>query len=230
MHDESKIAAYGYAGRLPTAILDEATNLGLAGALILNNVDDMVKVNSLSGTVFILSHLVKERVAANNVNVCFELDAYENADDKAAFEKDMSELQRTSIGLFAPKYFTGEVDPVLTASATANLMDNTGGGEFILLTPRVSEKDDSCGDAMVQLCEELSYLDVEGPTIKSRLIVSAMDDDQVVPPNAVWRLADLYGPKARRHQLSPKDFGLAEVGHIGAFARRNAAIWPRLIA
>ncbi|WP_170468042.1 alpha/beta hydrolase family protein [Ruegeria arenilitoris] len=56
------------------------------------------------------------------------------------------------------------------------------------------------------------------------------DDDQVVPPNAVWRLADLYGPKARRHQLSPKEFGLSEIGHIGAFARRNAAVWPRLIA
>ena len=39
--------------------------------------------------------------------------------------------------------------------------------------------DENCGDGMVQLCEELSYLDVEGSTIKSRLIVSTMDDDQV---------------------------------------------------
>ncbi|WP_037315036.1 hypothetical protein [Ruegeria halocynthiae] len=56
------------------------------------------------------------------------------------------------------------------------------------------------------------------------------EDDQVVPPNAVWRLADLYGPDARRILLSPAEFDLSGVGHIGAFARRNAAVWPRLIA
>ncbi|WP_170387680.1 alpha/beta hydrolase family protein [Ruegeria atlantica] len=55
------------------------------------------------------------------------------------------------------------------------------------------------------------------------------EDDDVVPPKAVWRLADLYGPNARRHLLSPAEFGLPKVGHIGAFARRSAAVWPRLI-
>ncbi len=58
----------------------------------------------------------------------------------------------------------------------------------------------------------------------------SFEDDQMVPPEAVWRLADLYGPKARRNLLSPKEFGLSKIGHIGAFARRNAAVWPRLIA
>lgn len=58
----------------------------------------------------------------------------------------------------------------------------------------------------------------------------AFQDDQTVPPKAVWRLADLYGDRARRHLLAPNDFGLAEVGHIGAFARRSKAVWPRLIA
>ncbi|WP_170335651.1 alpha/beta hydrolase family protein [Ruegeria arenilitoris] len=56
------------------------------------------------------------------------------------------------------------------------------------------------------------------------------EDDDLVPPAAVWRLADLYGPHARRNLLSPGEFGLSEVGHIGAFARRSAAVWPRLIA
>ncbi|WP_170413788.1 alpha/beta hydrolase family protein [Ruegeria arenilitoris] len=58
----------------------------------------------------------------------------------------------------------------------------------------------------------------------------SFEDDDLVPKNAVWRLADLYGPNARRHLLSPAEFGLSEVGHIGAFARRNSAVWPRLIA
>ncbi|WP_170754473.1 alpha/beta fold hydrolase [Ruegeria lacuscaerulensis] len=56
------------------------------------------------------------------------------------------------------------------------------------------------------------------------------EDDQMVPPEAVWRLADLYGSSARRHVLSPQEFGLKDIGHIGAFARRNASLWPRLIA
>ncbi len=56
------------------------------------------------------------------------------------------------------------------------------------------------------------------------------EDDEMVPPEAVWRLADLYGPEGERHLLVPKDFGLSKIGHIGAFARRSANIWPRLIA
>ncbi len=63
-----------------------------------------------------------------------------------------------------------------------------------------------------------------------RVDLIAFEDDQMVPPEAVWRLADLYGPKAKRHLLSPQEFGLPKVGHIGAFARRNAAVWPHLIA
>lgn len=57
----------------------------------------------------------------------------------------------------------------------------------------------------------------------------AFEDDQTVPPPAVWRLADLYGGDTRRHLLNPRQFGLSEVGHIGAFARRSKAVWPRLI-
>ena len=57
----------------------------------------------------------------------------------------------------------------------------------------------------------------------------AFSDDQMVPPAAVWRLADLYGSEARRHLIDPQELGLKSIGHIGAFARRNAAVWPRLI-
>ncbi len=58
----------------------------------------------------------------------------------------------------------------------------------------------------------------------------AFTDDQVIPPKCVWRLADVYGPAAQRHELNPGDFGLEDVGHLGAFARRNAAVWPKLMA
>lgn len=195
IHDEAKITAYYHPSGRPSAteILDHAKSLGLAGALIMSDDDgrkciEDIKASSFGGTVFLSSQLAAEEEEENTqqigANVCFDLDAYENANDKVAFEKKMSGIQgiatrQTSIGLFAKKYFSGEVDPVLTASATASLMDNTGGGDYILLSPEVFDSDDSCADAMVQLCEELSYLDVEGATIKSRLLVSAMTDDQL---------------------------------------------------
>ena len=191
IHDEAKITAYYHPSGRPSAtkILDHAKSLGLAGALITSGdgrkcIED-IKASSFGGIVFLSSQLAAEEDTQHiGANVCFDLDAYENANDKVAFEKKMSGIQgiatrQTSIGLFAKKYFSDEVDPVLTASATASLMDNTGGGDYILLSPEVFDSDDSCADAMVQLCEELSYLDVEGATIKSRLLVSAMTDDQL---------------------------------------------------
>ncbi len=66
-------------------------------------------------------------------------------------------------------------------------------------------------------------------TAGGRVDLFAFEDDEMVPPAAVWRLADLYGSNAHRQLLSPQEFGLPKVGHIGAFARRNAAVWPRLI-
>jgi predicted alpha/beta hydrolase len=79
------------------------------------------------------------------------------------------------------------------------------------------------------------YIGLDLPTAKwsesgTPADLFAFEDDKMVPPDAVWRLADLYGPKAKQHLLSASEFGLTEVGHIGAFARRNAAVWPRLIA
>ena len=58
----------------------------------------------------------------------------------------------------------------------------------------------------------------------------AFSDDQVIPPKCVWRLAELYGQDARRRELTPQDFGVKQIGHLGAFARKNAVVWPALIA
>lgn len=58
----------------------------------------------------------------------------------------------------------------------------------------------------------------------------ALSDDDVVPPDCVWRLAEVYGDVAQtRTVLTPQDAGSARVGHLGAFARANAQLWPRLV-
>ena len=58
----------------------------------------------------------------------------------------------------------------------------------------------------------------------------AMADDDVVPPAAVWRLGEVFGdvPQQRR-VLEPRQLGLKAIGHLGAFARRNARLWPQLV-
>lgn len=58
----------------------------------------------------------------------------------------------------------------------------------------------------------------------------AFTDDQLCPPKSVRKLAGLYGvARVRQHVVAPQDHGLKDIGHLGAFARKNAALWPRLI-
>jgi len=60
--------------------------------------------------------------------------------------------------------------------------------------------------------------------------VVAIKGDAMVPPAAVWR-GMLNYPEAHKRQLTvrPEDFGLKDIGHIGAFDPQNAVIWPNLI-
>jgi predicted alpha/beta hydrolase len=59
----------------------------------------------------------------------------------------------------------------------------------------------------------------------------AVADDGLATPAAVWRLMQHY-PEAIKRQLvlRPADFGLKRIGHIGAFAARNRAVWPAIMA
>lgn len=61
--------------------------------------------------------------------------------------------------------------------------------------------------------------------------VVAVEDDAVVPPAAVWRLLGQHeGAEKQKLLLRPTDHGLAKIGHLGAFARQNAVVWPHIIA
>lgn len=130
-----------------------------------------------------------------NCNVCFEFND-NNAESIA--ENIRSPMARgidTSIGIFNPSYYIDQ-DPISVASQIATLIDTTaekGGGSIsnIILCPasyfatqtdeKMKKRDIGVyGSEISFLCEELSYLDVTGPTIKSRLIVSIQDyEDQL---------------------------------------------------
>ena len=60
--------------------------------------------------------------------------------------------------------------------------------------------------------------------------IVSVADDVMVPAPAVWRIMALY-PEAVKRQLvlRPSDHGLAQIGHIGAFHRKNAVLWPALV-
>ncbi len=59
----------------------------------------------------------------------------------------------------------------------------------------------------------------------------AIADDPMIPPKAVWRLMPFYPDTyVRQLTIRPEEFGLGKIGHLSAFARRNAAIWEQLIA
>ena len=58
----------------------------------------------------------------------------------------------------------------------------------------------------------------------------AFSDDEMMPPHCTERLAQVYGVEAAVCKLlKPGDFGLKSVGHLGAFSRGNAAVWPALV-
>lgn len=60
------------------------------------------------------------------------------------------------------------------ASRLATMIDNGGGVDWIWITPNSEICDE---DDMAELCEELMYLDVAGPTIKSRIIVDSVKEE-----------------------------------------------------
>ncbi|WP_316013443.1 alpha/beta fold hydrolase [Roseobacter sp. HKCCA0434] len=70
----------------------------------------------------------------------------------------------------------------------------------------------------------------EPERIVAKVELIGFSDDPMMPSARVARLADYY-PRARTsfREIDPQDVGLAKIGHIGAFARRNAALWPHLV-
>jgi predicted alpha/beta hydrolase len=60
--------------------------------------------------------------------------------------------------------------------------------------------------------------------------IVSVADDVMVPAAAVWRIMALY-PEAVKRQLvlRPAEYGLEQIGHLGAFHRRNAVVWPELV-
>lgn len=66
---------------------------------------------------------------------------------------------------------TNTEEPFELANQIATLMDESGGGNYVFVS--FEQQDD---DYILGLCEELSYLDVPGPIMKSRLILDCQPE------------------------------------------------------
>ena len=133
--------------------------------------------------------LHNDTIIPQNINLCFEYNSNDGEHISSNVQSAMANFDgiQTSIGIFNSKYLLDD-DPMLVAAKIASTIDTTsefGGTISNILVAPITDSDDAlgksgaCDDELVQLCEELSYLDVPGSTIKSRLVVSALSSDQL---------------------------------------------------
>ncbi|WP_063291021.1 alpha/beta hydrolase family protein [Pseudovibrio sp. Ad5] len=60
--------------------------------------------------------------------------------------------------------------------------------------------------------------------------IMSFTDDDLAPNASVERLPPLYkDAQVTRQILNPADFELKEVGHLKAFAKQNAVLWPEIL-
>jgi hypothetical protein len=78
----------------------------------------------------------------------------------------------TTLSITEDVYIT-DIEAITLANKIASLIDTVGGCDFI----RLHSKKQGSAETAVAVCEELIYLDVAGPTIKSRLLVESMNAD-----------------------------------------------------
>jgi predicted alpha/beta hydrolase len=61
-------------------------------------------------------------------------------------------------------------------------------------------------------------------------LLIAIADDPMMPPKAVWRVMELLPDSIKRQKVfRPAEFGLTSIGHLGAFAIGNAAVWAAIV-
>ncbi|MEM9271042.1 MAG: alpha/beta hydrolase, partial [Pseudomonadota bacterium] len=68
------------------------------------------------------------------------------------------------------------------------------------------------------------------PHLETDVQLVALADDEMVPPQAVWRLGAYY-PHAQISQrlITPKSLGLSRIGHLRAFSPECENLWTHLV-
>jgi len=106
-----------------------------------------------------------------------------------AFQSSIKKDLHTTLYITQDVYLNEnrDLEPIKLANNIASTIDANGGCDFIWISSKRKAGDDTLSesppdlvaDSMVQVCEELIYLDVAGATIKSRLLVDSLNEDTV---------------------------------------------------
>ena len=161
LHTFSVIAPSGF------VILSESNdNDSSSSSSKTNNADDgLLKANELSSPDTIFSKVVRY---SNETSL------------REALHRLVDRGLHTTLSL-TPDTYNDDVEPIKLASNIAASIDDHGGCDYIWVA-RDHDKGSATtaansSDTMVEVCEELAYLDVAGATIKSRLLVDAVNQD-----------------------------------------------------
>jgi len=133
-----------------------------------NSIDDgLLKAQKLSSS-------------ANNFSKVLRFQNEEGFRD--ILQRSIDKGLNTTLALTEDVYAGGEndVEPITLANNIAAMIDASGGCDYIWISSEQQKKENTTvGETMVQVCEELVYLDVAGATIKSRLLVDSLNEDML---------------------------------------------------
>jgi len=104
---------------------------------------------------------------------------YRNEDGfRESLKRSVERGLHTTLSVTKDRYYT---EPITLANNIAAMIDANGGCDYIWLSSgeESNEEATALADTMVEVCEELAYLDVAGATIKSRLIVDSVNEDML---------------------------------------------------
>ena len=131
-----------------------------------NNVDDgILKTKDYSSST----------TSATNFSKVLQ---YENDDEfQDSLQRSVEKSLHITLSI-TENIYTGDdddIEPITLANNIASMIDARGGCDFVWISSSSKNK----ADTMVQVCEELVYLDVAGATIKSRLLVDSLNEDML---------------------------------------------------
>ena len=74
-----------------------------------------------------------------------------------------------------------DIKPIALANNIATMIDATGGCDYLWISSKNRSEvyTSNISDTIVEVCEELIYLDVAGASIKSRLLVDSLNNDML---------------------------------------------------
>ena len=159
VHNQNEVSVFGHAN---TALeMDSLQRAGMNGAIL--NSDVPIPWNAVPEFLLFTQSLPPYPSGQWHLLVDYSKESTHVGALSDCLLHHVSNGVKTTISLLETINYVR--DPIEVASEVASLIDQTAGAKFILVGGSSDVED------IVALCEELIYLDVPGPTIKSRLIV-----------------------------------------------------------